>query len=120
MTDPCSPADFKALQERVASLDRLFTTQLRAQDEKVQLALAASKEAVSKAETATERRFEGVNEFRATLADQAQTFASKAEMRLLTSSLDEVKSRVSNLLLTLLATIIGTLVGALILVGTRR
>jgi hypothetical protein len=42
-------------------------------------ALTAAKEAVGKAEAATERRFENVNEFRATLSDQAQTFVSKAE-----------------------------------------
>lgn len=42
-------------------------------------ALQSAKEAVIKAEEAANKRFEGVNEFRATLSDQAQTFISKAE-----------------------------------------
>lgn len=42
-------------------------------------ALQSAKEAVIKAEEAANKRFEGVNEFRATLSDQAQTFMGKAE-----------------------------------------
>ena len=42
-------------------------------------ALAASEKAIGKAEAATERRFEGVNEFRATLSDQASNFITRAE-----------------------------------------
>ena len=43
-------------------------------------ALDSSKEAVLKAENATEKRFEGVNEFRATLTDQAARFVTRKEM----------------------------------------
>jgi len=42
----------------------------------------AAKEAVLKAEAATEKRFEGVNEFRATLADQQHTLMPRAEVEL--------------------------------------
>ena len=47
--------------------------------ERVRLALDASKEAIIKAEVATEKRFEGVNEFRAQLSDQARTFMPRTE-----------------------------------------
>lgn len=43
------------------------------------LALAASEKAVSKAETAAERRFEGINEFRAALNDASVNNITRAE-----------------------------------------
>lgn len=43
-------------------------------------ALASSKEAVTKAESATEKRFDSVNEFRATLTDQASRFVTRKEL----------------------------------------
>lgn len=42
-------------------------------------AQAASDRAILKAATDTEKRFEGVNEFRKTLSDQATTFMPRAE-----------------------------------------
>jgi len=72
-----------ALQEEIdrrftdlaSQLNRRFDDSERA----VQAALAAAKEAVIKAETASEKRFEGVNEFRAQLSDQASTFLTRNE-----------------------------------------
>lgn len=85
------------LAGRVDGLDRLtdakfvtLRTLMDSQAEKVALALAASEKAVSKAETANEKRFEGVNEFRAQLSDQANTFIPRAEARAL---LDAISSR---------------------------
>lgn len=49
------------------------------QDKAVQAALLAAKEAVIKAETATEKRFEATNEFRGQLADQTATLLPRAE-----------------------------------------
>jgi hypothetical protein len=50
---------------------------------------------VTKAEIATERRFEGVNEFRATLSDQAAQFVTRREFESLrvagTERMDELK-----------------------------
>lgn len=50
----------------------------------VKLALDAAQTAVTKAETATEKRFDAVNEFRGQLADQASSFMPRelAEGRL--------------------------------------
>lgn len=77
--------------ERNVSLSELtdakfvtFRTLVDSQADKVALALAAAKEAIDKAETATEKRFDSVNEFRAQLSDQAGTFypRKEAEQRL--------------------------------------
>ena len=52
-------------------------------------ALAAADRAVNKAEQATEKRFEGVNEFRNTLSDQQRTFVPRAEIEILIKSINE-------------------------------
>lgn len=79
-------AELRALIERVSALDRLmeakfvtFQVLVDSQAEKVALALNAADKAVSKAETATEKRFESVNEFRASLADQATMLVTRTE-----------------------------------------
>jgi len=54
-----------------------------AQKEATNLALTAADRAVTKAETAAEKRFEAVNEFRSTLADQQRTLMPRAETELL-------------------------------------
>lgn len=43
------------------------------------LVAETARQAILKAETATERRFEGVNEFRQTLSDQASRFITRGE-----------------------------------------
>jgi hypothetical protein len=63
--------------------------ELRKSDKQaIDAALAAAEKAVQKAEMASERRFEGVNEFRQTLSDQAGTFATKDAVNALTSRFD--------------------------------
>lgn len=78
--------ELATVSERLAALDRLmeakfvtFQVLVDSQAEKVALALSAADKAVSKAETATEKRFESVNEFRASLADQATNLVPRAE-----------------------------------------
>jgi hypothetical protein len=67
------------LLARIEGLDRLFTASSQQSKERVDLALAASKEAVSKAEIATEKRFDAVNEFRGALSDQTNRLMPRAE-----------------------------------------
>jgi hypothetical protein len=50
-------------------LEVFYTRRFEDLDAKTTLALAAADKAVTKAEIATEKRFEGVNEFRGSLAD---------------------------------------------------
>ncbi len=89
-------ADVRELTERVAALDRLmeakfvtFDVLVRSQAEKVALALTAADKAVTKAEMATEKRFESVNEFRASLADQTTSLVTKTEFGAKVDSLAE-------------------------------
>lgn len=80
----------KAIDQRADTLDREFHEHLEQvrhenalafinSDKAVQAALASAKEAVSKAEAATDKRFESVNEFRAQLNDQARLFLPRSE-----------------------------------------
>jgi hypothetical protein len=67
------------LDERYATQTRTLDATFAAQDKAVQAALTAAKEAAAKAEAAAEKRFESVNEFRAQLSDQANTFLPRTE-----------------------------------------
>jgi hypothetical protein len=58
-------------------------------------AMASAKEATSKAEIATEKRFDGVNEFRQAMRDQQDTFAGKSETYL---RLDEMSKKMDTLI----------------------
>lgn len=71
-------------QERAVTLaldrvDKEFHEHLRAAREETQAALHAADKAITKSETAAEKRFESVNEFRAQLSDQASTFIPRKE-----------------------------------------
>jgi len=67
------------LSSRLTALSKLSDTRFKHQEEMVRVALSAAKEAVTKAEVATEKRFESVNEFRQTLSDQTSSFIPRAE-----------------------------------------
>lgn len=92
------------LGARLIALDALtdakfvtYRTLIDSQAEKVALALASADKAVQKAEAATEKRFESVNEFRKTLSDQAQDFVTRREYEVSRQStvdrLGEVQTR---------------------------
>ena len=63
----------------IERLEIFFNRRFEDLDAKTTLALNNADKAVIKAETATEKRFEGVNEFRQTLADQAATLMPRSE-----------------------------------------
>lgn len=84
-------------------LDRLeqhIKELMHEQDRRYEQRFAAAQEAVLKAEMASEKRFEGVNEFRAQLADQQRTFIPRieAEQRIgaLETTIRELDTRVQN------------------------
>lgn len=94
----------KALDQRSATLDREFHEHLEQvrhenalaflnSDKAIAAAMASSKEAILKAETASEKRFESVNEFRAQLADQAAGFMSRAEANALLAGMGDRVTR---------------------------
>ena len=73
------PESLSHLKEIMDERDRRYEDRFKAMDEKTSLALNASEKAVSKAEMATEKRFDSVNEFRAQLKDQAATLMPREE-----------------------------------------
>jgi hypothetical protein len=67
------------LTQRITDVDRMLSRRMDDADKAIQAALVSAEKAVTKAEAASERRFEGVNEFRKALADQTATFLTRAE-----------------------------------------
>lgn len=78
-----------AIAESLKSFKEQVGLELKAHKEAVANAMVAAKEAVTKAEMANEKRFEGVNEFRATLADQQRTLMPRSEVDLALRALAE-------------------------------
>lgn len=74
-----SLAEIKRVDANIIKLNILLDERSISQEKAVNAALMAAQEAVNKSDSATEKRFEGVNEFRKTLADQAALFMPRAE-----------------------------------------
>ncbi len=72
-------ARINALEKLIDEREEWTKERFLAMDKSVVSALAAADKAVAKAEAATERRFEGINEFRETLRDQASTLMPRTE-----------------------------------------
>lgn len=83
-------------RQQIKALDRRVTEGNAAQKEAIKDALAAAEKAVVKAEAASEKRFEGVNEFRQTLSDQAATFISRSEVESLLKGIASDVARLDN------------------------
>jgi len=88
------------LDERYATQTKALDAAFVASERAVQAALTSAEKAVTKAELASNARFESVNEFRAQLTDQAATFLSRveAEARLAAQSerLAHLEARLNN------------------------
>lgn len=67
------------LEAQIAGLKATLEAQIVSQKEAIQAALVSADKAVMKAEASSEKRFESVNEFRATLSDQQRDLATKTE-----------------------------------------
>ena len=63
----------------MAEKDKRYDQRFEDSKEAISAALAASKEAVVKAELATEKRFDSVNEFRGALSDAQTRYITKTE-----------------------------------------
>lgn len=77
------------LEAAIKGLKEAFGQQIAHQKELTAQALASADKAVQKAEDAATRRFESVNEFRATLSDQQRELATKTECDLRFKSLED-------------------------------
>lgn len=69
-----------------------------AQKEGISAALTAADRAVNKAELATEKRFESVNEFRATLDNQQRTLIPRSEVGVIQDGLNEKITQLTKLM----------------------
>ncbi len=72
-------AEDKRITERLYNIEREFHEHILSATVENKAALEAAEKAINKAEQATERRFQSVNEFRQTLTDQAASFMPRAE-----------------------------------------
>ena len=111
MTEQCSlnelqtrlatlESGLQALRDVLTERDLRYTQRASAQDTAVAAALATSKEAVTKAEVATEKRLEVLNELREVVVDQSRDFSRKSEVQLL---IDGMEKRIE-----VLATLVST------------
>lgn len=94
-TDPAagtSAATDVSLREYLVALidgaERRSDERFRHMKEMVESAFENAQTAITKADTATEKRFEGVNEFRAALSDQATQFVTRDAMNALADKID--------------------------------
>src|ERR1700726_2034245 len=88
MLDLLDERDRRYAELRAADQESLKLA-LNSQEKAVAAALAAADRAVSKADFATEKRFDAVNEFRATLSDQAAHLMPRAECELRLKALED-------------------------------
>lgn len=79
----------KQYQQRFGDTKIAVDAALIAADKAVSAALANQKEAVTKAESAAEKRFESVNEFRATLSDQQSRLMPRSEVEVIMKAQNE-------------------------------
>lgn len=82
-------ASQKALDAALTAQKEATVAAFAAQEKAINAALASAERAVLKAEIATEKRFDGVNEFRAALDQQQRTLIPRSEVDVLIRGLDE-------------------------------
>lgn len=86
------------LDQMINLNDRRYEERFKSQEDHTALALAAAREAVAKAETSSDKRFDSVNEFRKTLSDQTATFIPRSEaLALLAGQADKIDGLQSRL-----------------------
>jgi len=89
------------LSSKIDALDRYCSTNFTQSKERVDMALAAADKAVTKAEIATEKRFDGVNEFRGAMADQSKAFMPRAEYEVQRAAVNDALGRLDGVTTTL-------------------
>jgi hypothetical protein len=86
------------LDAKINSQKEFIDAILKERDERLSQKFESLATAINKAESATEKRFESVNEFRSTLTDQQKTFVSSAEYKSAHQSLiDLITSNIKTL-----------------------
>jgi hypothetical protein len=86
----------KREEQRFTASQKAIELGFSAQKSAVDAALAAADRAVIKAELAAEKRFESVNEFRATLSDQQRNLIPRSEVEVTVRGLTEKITTLQN------------------------
>lgn len=76
-------------ETRIAAVEKAAEIAQHEADKRLTAAMDAAEKAVLKAESASEKRFDSVNEFRAQLADQTARFMPRSEVAALIESLGD-------------------------------
>jgi hypothetical protein len=95
------------------NMEQRFT----AAETSVNRALATADKANEKGDNAIEKRFEGVNEFRKTLSDQAATFMPRSEVETLVKAIDEKIDDLRGTRRTGFASVGAIVVGGVVVLG---
>jgi hypothetical protein len=88
----------KRYEERFAASQKALELGLAGQKSEISAALAAADRAVQKAEIATEKRFEAVNEFRGALDNQQRTLIPRSEVDVMVKGLEEKIGSITKIL----------------------
>jgi hypothetical protein len=110
-------ARMKDLRTLIETNDKNYNQRFDFVSEATKSALSASDRAVTKAEMATEKRFDAVNEFRSTLADQQRNFIPRAEVTVIVKSVTDRLEKLENYQLVAVGTAKGTGVGWSYVIG---
>lgn len=125
MKDDLSIKELKEITERLARIDervsaneKFVMLNLASQKEAVQAAMAASEKAISRADTAIEKRLESVNEFRGQQKDLIATLVTRNEYNQGHTALEEKVSDVASRLDKIQGTEKGIGIGWAVFLGT--
>lgn len=110
-------AQSDALSAAFASQQTAMSTALVTAEKAVLVAQAAADRAVSKAELAADKRFEGVNEFRETLADQQRTLMPRAEQEVINKAQDASIAKIESIIGNRVAEALGAKGGWALAIG---
>lgn len=82
-------ADKIYLESQISNIKESFRDHILGVRDTLQALILSQDKAIQKAEAAAEKRFESVNEFRATLSDQQRDLATKSEVNLRFTAIEE-------------------------------
>jgi len=98
MSDPCSVDPIRHISELLNALDLRLTTMIDAadaksilRDEALVLRIESVEKAISIAREAMTQRLEGMNEIRASMADQASTFATREALAAISDKVEDLR-----------------------------
>ena len=87
MSDEPTISTREYIESLIESRFRELTIRCNSLEEATKVAFSSSEKAISKAEDASNHRFEGINEFRGQLADQQRTLVARVEVDALLTTL---------------------------------